>query len=282
MTPFIDTHVHFWDQRVLPYPWLVEVPTIAHPHTPVELHAEAGTELPARIVFVECGAPGLDEVQWVTQLAAREPRLAGIVAKIAVNAGEKTAADIATLKRNALVRGVRHLIQGEPDPDFCTRPEFIAGVRALGAAGLSFDVCCRHHQLGAVVQLVRSCPDTRFILDHFGKPDIRGGQLDPWRRHIADLAALTNVDCKLSGLVTEADHAAWTVDHLRPYVNHALATFGPHRLLFGGDWPVVKLAAPYTRWLDTARALVSDLPPPAQTAIFHDNAVRVYRLAQDR
>jgi L-fuconolactonase len=276
---YIDTHVHFWDQRVLPYPWLAEVPSIAHPHTPAELHAEAVPDFPSRMVFVECGAPGLDEVNWVTRLAAHEPRLAGIVAKIAVNAGAETTAAIAILKRNPLVRGVRHLIQGEMDPNFCARPEFIAGVRAVGAAGLSFDLCCRHHQLGAVVRLVTSCPDTRFILDHFGKPDIRSGQLDPWRRHITDLAALPNVDCKLSGLVTEADHAAWTSDHLRPYVDHVLATFGPHRLLFGGDWPVVKLAAPYTRWLDTARALVSHLAPPAQAAILHDNALRVYRLA---
>jgi L-fuconolactonase len=277
--PYIDTHVHFWDQRVLPYPWLVEVPSIAGPHTPAELHAEAGNDFPAKIVFVECGAPGLDEVNWIAQLALREPRIAGIVAKIPVNAGPATTLAIAALKRQPLVRGVRHLIQDEADPNFCVRPEFLAGVRALGAAGLSFDICCRHHQLAAVARLVRECPDTRFILDHFGKPDIKGALRDPWCEQITALAALPNVDCKLSGLVTEANHAAWTIDDLRPYVNHVLATFGHGRLLFGGDWPVVKLAGTYARWLDTARALVSHLSPAAQSAVFHDNAVRVYRLA---
>src|SRR6187455_2738240 len=262
--PFIDTHVHFWDQRVLPYPWLVEVPSIAGPHTPAELRAEAVPGLPVKMVFVECGAPGLHEVRWITQLAATEPRLAGIVAKIPIDAGAATHATIATLQKNPLVRGVRHLIQGEIDPDFCVRPEFIAGVRALGAAGLSFDLCCRHHQLDAVGRLVSACPGTRFILEHFGKPDIKAGLLEPWSRHITALAARPNVDCKLSGLITEADHTAWTIDHLRPYVDHVLATFGPHRLLFGGDWPVVKLAGSYMRWLDTARALVSHLSPPAQ------------------
>jgi L-fuconolactonase len=276
---FIDTHVHFWDQRVLPYPWLVEVPSIAGPHTPVELHAETAAGRPEKMVFVECGAPGLDEVRWISQLATREPRIAGIVAKIPVNAGADTAAAIAGLKKHPLVCGVRHLIQGETDPEFCVQPEFVAGVRALGEAGLSFDVCCRHHQLGAVIRLVQACPGTRFILDHFGKPDIRAGLLDPWREHLTALAALPNVDCKLSGLITEADHAAWTIADLRPYVDHVLAAFGPHRLLFGGDWPVVKLAGSYARWLDTARALVSHLSPPAQAAIFHENAVRVYRLA---
>ncbi len=275
---FIDTHVHFWDQRVMPYPWLVEVPSIAGPHTPAELKAEAGAEFPVKIVFVECGAPGLDEVKWVAHLAAREPRIAGIVAKVTIDAGPATATAIAELKRQPLVRGVRHNFQDERDPDYCARPEFIAGVRSLATAGLSFDLCCRHHQLPAAIRLVQACPDTHFILDHFGKPGIKARLLDPWRDHIAALAAQPNVDCKLSGLVTEADHAAWRIDDLRPYVDHVLATFGPARLLFGGDWPVAKLAASYPRWLDTARALVSHLPAVAQTGIFHDNALRVYRL----
>ncbi len=276
--PFIDTHVHFWDQRVLPCPWLVEVPKIAGPHTPAELHTEAGGDFPEKIVFVECGAPWLDEAKWVESLAAAEPRIAGIVAKCMMNEGAATVANLAELKRLPLVRGVRHLIQHEPDPDFCARPEFITGVRAVGAAGLSFDLCCFHHQMPAVVRLVRACPDTRFILDHFGKPGIRAKLLDPWRAHLEELAAMPNVDCKLSGLITEADHAAWQPADLKPYVEHVLAAFGPGRLLFGGDWPVAKLAGAYPRWLDTARALLSHLPAADQDAIFRRNALRVYRL----
>lgn len=276
---YIDTHVHFWDRGRLPYPWLDEVPAIAGRHTPAELHAEAAGRIPEKIVFVECGAPWLDEVKWVEQLAAAEPRLAGIVAKCMVNEGAATVANLAELKKHPLVRGVRHLTQHEPDPDFCARPEFIAGVRAVGAAGLSFDLCCFHPQLPAVVRLVRACPDTRFILDHFGKPGIRARLLDPWRAHIAELAALPNVDCKLSGLITEADHQAWTPADLKPYVDHVLATFGPGRLLFGGDWPVAKLAGAYPRWLDTAKGLVEHLPSADRDAIFRRNAPRVYRLA---
>lgn len=275
---FIDTHVHFWDRGRLPYPWLDEVPAIAGPHRPAELRAEADGRFPEQIVFVECGAPWLEEVRWIEALAATEPRIAGIVAKCMVNAGTTTAAHLAELQKHPLVRGVRHLIQHEPDPDFCARPEFIAGVRAVGAAGLSFDLCCFHHQLPAVVRLVAACPDTRFILDHFGKPGIRAGLIDPWRAHLAELAARPNVDCKLSGLITEADHRAWTPADLKPYVDHALAVFGPGRLLFGGDWPVAKLAGAYPRWLDTARGLVEHLPAADQDAIFRRNARRVYQL----
>jgi L-fuconolactonase len=276
--PFIDTHVHFWDQQTLPYPWLAEVPKIAGRHTPAELHTEAGANFPEKIVFVECGAPWLDEAKWVARLAAAEPRIAGIVAKCMMNEGAATVANLAELKRLPLVRGVRHLTQHEPDPDFCARPEFIAGVRAVGAAGLSFDVCCFHPQMPAVVRLVRACPDTRFILDHCGKPGIRAGLRDPWRAHLAELAALPNVDCKLSGLITEADHAAWRPADLKPYVDHALATFGSGRMLFGGDWPVAKLAGAYPRWLEVARELVAHLSAADQEAIFRRNAERIYRL----
>jgi L-fuconolactonase len=276
---FIDTHVHFWDQRVLPYPWLAGVPAIAGPHTLAELRHEAGANFPEKMVFVECGAPWLEEVEWVEKLAAAEPRLAGIVAKCLVNAGPDTTAALAGLKRHPLVRGVRHLTQHEPDRDYCAHPDFIAGAQAVGAAGLSFDLCCFHPQLPAIVRLVRACPGTHFILDHFGKPGIRHGNIDPWRTHLRELAALPNVDCKLSGLITEADAAKWRPADLQPYVDHALEVFGPGRLLFGGDWPVVKLAGAYTRWLDTARELLSHLPSPDQDAIFRRNAIRAYRLA---
>lgn len=278
---FIDTHVHFWDRRLLNYSWLDGLPAIAATHTPENLHAEAGTRFPEQIVFVQAGgnpSEWLDEVLWVELLARTEPRIAGIVAHAPMDRGEATLAAIAELRRHPLVRGVRHLIQGEPDPDFCTRPEYVTGVQTLGDHGLTFDICCKHHQLAAVIKLVRRCPHTNFILDHAGKPDIAAGLLDPWREHITQLAALPNVVCKLSGMITEADHAGWTMDDLRPYVAHLLTAFGPERLLFGSDWPVAKLAGSYTRWLEVAQELTSTLPSAARSAVFRDNARRVYRL----
>jgi L-fuconolactonase len=275
---FVDSHVHFWDRGTLPYPWLDALPAIAGRHTPAELAREAADCFPEKMVFVECGAPGREELRWVEQLAVAEPRIAGIVAHCRVDEGAATETRLGELASRPLVRGVRQLIQHEPDPDFCARAEFIAGVRAVGAAGLSFDICCFHPQLAAVVRLVRACPNTRFILDHLGKPGIRTGQLEPWRTHLRELALLPNIEAKLSGLMTEADLARWEPAQLRPYVEHALATFGPARLLFGGDWPVAKLAGSYPRWLATARALVSSLSPAEQDAIFRENARRVYRL----
>jgi L-fuconolactonase len=274
---FIDAHVHFWDRDRMPYTWLHEVPSIWHRHTPATLHEEAGTTLPEKIVFVECGAPPFDEAQWIGELAAHEPRIRAIVAKIVINAGTQTTADLARLRGHPLVRGVRHHFEHDP-VDYCARPEFIAGVRQLAAAGLSFDICCKHPQLPAVIALVRSCPEVSFILDHGGKPGIRAGLLDPWREHIRTLASLPNVVGKLSGLVTEADHTRWTPEQLQPYVTHLLATFGPDRLLFGGDWPVAKLACSYVRWLELAQRFTAHLTPAEQAAIFSGNAERVYRI----
>ena len=125
---------------------------------------------------------------------------------------------------------------------------------------------------------MRACPDTRFVLDHAGKPDIRGARLDPWRADLETIAAFPRVVCKLSGLVTEAHPTTWTPDDVRPYVEHALGCFGPGRLLFGSDWPVVKLASTYTRWLESARALLDRLAPAERGAIFFDNARRTYRI----
>lgn len=275
---FIDSHMHFWDQAALqPYTWLHEVPTINHRHTTESLRAEAGTRLPEKIVFVEAGAPSLDEVKWVESLAATEPRIGGIVAKIAIDTGAPTAAAIAELKQHPLVRGVRHHFEHDP-LDYCARPEFIAGVRALAPAGLSFDLCGKHGHLPAIIELVRQCPEVSFILDHGSKPAIRAGTLDPWRSQIRTLAALPNIVGKFSGLATEADHRHWTTAQLQPYTDHLMETFGPGRLLFGGDWPVAKLATSYLRWLDTAEALTAQLSAAERTALFHDNAARIYRI----
>jgi L-fuconolactonase len=274
----VDAHVHFWDRSLLPYPWLDALPAISGRHLPEDLHREVIGARPDKMVFVECGAPWLDEVQWIEELTSAEPRICAIVAKATVNAGAQTSADISVLRRHPLVRGVRHPFEYEKDPRYCARPEFIRGVRELGAAGLSFDLCCYPPMLPAAIELVAACPHTQFILDHAGKPRIRAGLLDPWREHIRTLAQFPNLVCKFSGLVTEADHRQWTLAHLRPYVDHLLATFGAGRLLFGGDWPVVKLAGTYQRWLDAARELLSALTPEERASIFARNAERIYRV----
>ena len=229
------------------------------------------------LVYVEVDvspAYGLLEAQTV----GKDPRLAGIVAWAPLEDGElaRTYLD-ALVSVGPKIKGVRRLIQSEPDPGFPLR--LVEGLRLLPSYGLTFDICIKHHQLPTTIAMVRACSETSFVLDHLGKPDIKAGQLDPWRDQIAELAALPNVvGCKVSGLVTEADHQAWTAADLAPYVSHALAVFGLDRVLFGGDWPVVTLAAAYRDWVRTLDALTADLPSDDRRKLWDENARRIYRL----
>ncbi len=278
---FTDSHVHFWDSSLRSYPWLAGVPSISGPHGPRELARDADDIPPSRVVFVQADcdrAAASDEVAWAESFAGGPAPVAGIVAFAPMDAGAGTVAALRELVRRPLVRGVRHLIQGETDPRFCLSTAFVAGVRKCGELGLSFDICVRHPQLASVVELVRLCPSTAFILDHAGKPDLRSEMLESWKRHVSELAACANVDCKISGLVTEAGTAALDPERFVPTISHLLQTFGPSRLLFGSDWPVVKLASPYTTWTHMARSLLAHLPQPDQDAIFNSNAARAYRL----
>jgi L-fuconolactonase len=281
---FVDAHVHFWDRARLPYPWLVGVPAISGPHTPAELAAEVGPRRPTEIVFVESAvepAHTLEEVRWVDALAAGGSSglaIGAIVAQVAVDRGAETEAALGSLRGHRRVRGVRHIIEAHPEPDYCSRPAFVDGVQRVGEHGWTFDLCLKPAQLPACIELVRACPGTSFVLDHAGKPDLRRGALEPWRADLAALARLPNVVCKLSGLVTEADPVTWTPEALRPTVDHLLSCFGAERLLFGSDWPVVKLAASYDRWLRTALELLEPLSAGERAAVMCHNARRIYRL----
>ena len=282
MRAVIDSHVHFWQPQQLRYLWLDEVPAISGPFTPQELgQATQGVDL-QKIVFVQADCvpeQGLDEVAWVTELARSEPRIQGIVAFAPLELGSQAStAYLDKLARYPLVKGVRRLIQAE-GAGFANRPEFITGVQQLARYGYSFDICIVHTQMSDAVQLVQQCPKITFVLDHFGKPAIAAQQMEPWTKQVQALAALPNVLAKLSGLVTEADHAHWKAADLQPYIDHMLQCFGPARMLFGSDWPVVELAGTYERWVAAAVAATSHLPAGQQDDIFVNNAARVYRLA---
>jgi L-fuconolactonase len=272
-----DAHVHLWDSVRLRYNWLASVPSIAHAHD-LDDYAQATGELPVTSrVFVQCECdPALarEEVEWVALM----PGVDAIVAYAPLETGNGCADDLAWLAAQPKVRGVRRNLQGEPDPDFCLRPDFIAGVRALAAHRFTFDLCLRPYQLTAATRLVEGCPNVTFVLDHLGKPAINDRLLEPWRRHLVELARLPNVVAKISGLVTEADPAAWTPDDLRPYVEHAIACFGWDRVLFGGDWPMVDLAGGCDRWIAALRELTATASSAQLHALFHKNAARVYRL----
>ncbi len=281
--PIIDTHVHFWDPRRVPLPWLAELPRLNRPFLPGDFAAAAG-DLPVEaLVFLECdAAPGhhLLELAFVGELAAGEPRLAAFVPHAPLERGAAVEEDLVALAADPRVRGVRRLLQQERDPAFCLRPEFLEGLRLLPRHGLHFEITVYHHQMESVVALVERCPEVRFVLDHCGKPAIAAGLFEPWAGRIRRLAALPNIHCKLSGLVTEADHDRWREEELRPYIDHVLECFGADRVMFGGDWPVVTLAASYRRWVEIVSDALAGATESERRRIWHDNAQAVYRLVE--
>ncbi len=285
MTPFplIDTHVHLWNLERQAYPWVAGHPTLNFTHGIGEFDAGRGEVEVGAFVFVECTVSfddeaARDEVRWAHVLAAREPRLQGIVAHASLEEGEAIGPHQEWLADRTLVRGIRRLIQDEPDPAFCLKPSFVEGVRLLAEFDFTFDVCARHEQLPHVIRLVRQCPGVQFVLDHLGKPDIRNGTMHPWRAHVRALAECPNVVCKMSGALTEADPDAQTPETVRPYLEHVLQSFGFDRVMFGGDWPVLKLAGTYPEWVRLVGDAVARCTCAEQRRLFRETAERVYRL----
>jgi L-fuconolactonase len=281
--PIVDTHLHLWHPQHFRMSWLDGSALLNQPYGLDEYREHtAGIDIAAMVYLqVDVEPPyGLLEAQWAAERAQEDSRLQGIVAYAPVEYGEQVRAFLAALVAiGPRVKGVRRILQSEPDPQFCLRPGFVRGVQLLPEYGLSFDICIYHHQLAGVIELVRRCPDTSFILDHVAKPNIKEHLLDPWRAQIAELAGLPNVVCKISGMVTEADHQHWQAEDLRPYVEHVLVAFGPDRVMFGGDWPVVLLASEYRRWVATLDALTADLSSETKRKLWADNARQVYRLS---
>jgi len=281
--PIIDAHLHLWDPQRFRMSWLDGNDTLDRPIGLEQYREQTQGIAVEAMVYVEVDVEPhytLLEAQWVEAFTRDEPRLRGIVAAAPLEYGERARAYLEALVAiGPHIKGVRRLLQGESDPAYCLRPDFVRGVRMLPEFGLSFDICIYHHQLAAVVELVRQCPETSFILDHIAKPDIKNGLLDPWRDQMRALAALPNVVCKVSGMVTEADQQRWTTDDLAPYVAHVLTVFGEDRVVFGGDWPVVLLASSYARWVETLDTLTAHLSPSARHKLWAENARRFYRLS---
>jgi predicted TIM-barrel fold metal-dependent hydrolase len=280
--PIIDTHLHVWNPSYLRYPWLDDIPLLNKPYLPKDYKVACGPIDVAGMVFVQCEADFplfMEETAWVTQLAREEePRIQGIVPWAPLEKGDGARPALEKLARNPLIKGIRRIIQFEPDPEFCLRPDFVMGVQALPDYGLHFEICIVHTQMANTIKMVEQCPNVRFILDHIGKPDIKNHVLEPWKQELKILAGFPNMWCKMSGLVTEADHKKWTQEDLKPYIDHVLDCFGFGRVMYGGDWPVAYQATEYPRWVQTLEWAVRGCSAEQLRSLFRNNALHFYRL----
>jgi L-fuconolactonase len=275
--PVVDSHVHFWDPDAREHAWLAADDRLNRPFGPAEYGAAAAGRVDGVLaVQADCRwDQAEDETAWFGTLAEGELPVVGIVAAARLESAD-VGAHLAWLREQPLVVGVRRLLQDEP-PGFATSAELVDGVRSLADHGLTMDLCVRHHQLPEVTELVRLCPEVRFVLDHCGKPAIADGEYDAWAAHLGRLAELPGVVCKLSGLLSEADSA--TAPDIARYLRHALDVFGPERCLFGSDWPVCTTAGSWDRWWDVVGAALAPLDADAQAEVLGGTATRVYGLS---
>lgn len=176
------------------------------------------------------------------------------------------------------LKGIRRVLHTQPD-ELGQHNVFINHVGLLSGYRLSFDICVLARQLPIAIDLVAKCPNTQFILDHCGVPRVKEQDLDPWRSHITEIAKAPNVSCKISGLVAYADPKNWNTEDLRPFVEHVIGSFGWDRVMFGSDWPVCTLSASFEQWVRALQSITQTAGEHNQTKLFHDNAVRVYRLS---
>lgn len=279
--PIVDAHVHLYDVDRLSYGWLANAPKINRSYGLAEFDAARGPVAVDKLVFAEVAVdPGLHlaEAGLIQGLADADPRLAGMVAHAPLEKGPAVEADLEALAALPAVRGVRRLIETERDPSFVLAPGFLAALRLLPKFGFSFDICVKHWGIVYAIELARRCPDVTFILDHIGKPDIRHGLRAPWWDQIAELAALPNVLCKVSGVITEADHAGWTAEEVKPYVARAIEAFGFERCMYGSDWTVSELTHAYPDWVAILDAVVAGASAAERRALYRDTAIRAYRL----
>jgi L-fuconolactonase len=277
----VDAHHHLWDPARRDYPWMAgpALAPLRRAFTAGDLWEVTDGRV-AHTVLVQTVSELAETVEFLATAGANDGLISGVVGWVDLTAPD-VADRLAQLREapgGARLVGVRHQVQDEPDPQWLARPDVGRGLRAVGAAGLVYDLLVLPPQLAVATAVVTGLPEVSFVLDHLAKPPIAAGQWQPWAEGLASLAALPNVTAKLSGLVTEADWNDWDADRIAPYVRHALEVFGPERLMYGSDWPVCTLAASYGEVWELAETLIKDLSGTERTAILGGTAERVYHL----
>jgi L-fuconolactonase len=271
----IDAHQHFWRYDPVQYPWIPQGSTLHADRLPADLAPlleRAGID---GTVAVQA-RQSVEESRWLLGLADESPLIKGVVGWVDLRS-PTVERELSELAAHPRFRGVRHVAQDEPD-DFLRGDAFQRGIARLADHGLTYDLLIFPRQLPAAIDLVRRFPAQPFVLDHLAKPPIKSGALSPWREGIRELAACPNVLCKVSGMVTEADHTAWQPVDLQPYLDVVLEAFGAKRLMYGSDWPVCLLASDYARQHAVTDDYFKALSAAERDAIMGANAIRFYGL----
>lgn len=273
----IDTHQHFWKYNREEYGWIPdEWSSIQRDFLPEHLHQEIQAAGVDAVVAVQA-RQSLEETRWLLELADQNTFIKGVVGWVPL-ASRNLRDELEKIAGNKKLRGVRHVVQGENDPEFMLRPPFEAGIRTLKDYGLAYDILILESQLEQAIRFIDRHPNQTFILDHIAKPKIRESTIEPWRSNILEIAKRPHIYCKISGMVNEADIKNWNISTLQPYFDTVLEAFGPERLMFGSDWPVCTPGVAYKDWANIVHGWVKNLSAGEKDRIFSLNALLTYNL----
>lgn len=273
----IDAHQHYWQLSRDDYGWLTpELPVLYRDYMPDDLEPILRTHGFDKSIAVQAAATA-EETEFLLSLGDRYESIAGVVGWVDF-AGNRFEQQFERLQRHPKFIGVRIMLQSEEDPEYVLRPHIVDRLRRLADRDFPVDLLVKEHQLASIVRLVKVVPGLRGVIDHIGKPDIAHRELNPWAQWINEIAANPNIYCKLSGMVTEANHQHWKVDDFDEYIDCVMRAFGSERLIYGSDWPVCLLAASYSQVLEIAGRALPHLTASEREDIFGNNALRFYRL----
>lgn len=273
----IDSHHHLWSYNQQEYDWIgPEMQVLARDFGPSDLIAVARDLGVVGTVAVQARQT-LHETRSLIELARRNSYLLGVVGWAPLTS-EDIAQQLEEFADSSDLKGLRHVVQDEPDDDFLLRDDFNRGVEACLNAELVYDILIFERHLPQAIQFVDRHPTGQFVLDHLAKPLVANRQIDPWRTRLSELARRDNVICKLSGVVTEDNWQTWSLDSIRPYLDAAIEAFGPSRLMFGSDWPVCLLAAEYSAWIEAMQQWAAPLSEDEKQSLFSRTAIDTYQL----
>jgi L-fuconolactonase len=273
----IDAHQHFWHYSPTAYDWIDETMAVLQqdflPEQLEPLLHQAGFSGSVAVQALQTGA----ETDFLLNLAAQHDFIKGVVGWTDLQAAD-VESRLAHLAQKPKLKGLRHVVQAEPDKRFLLRPAFLRGISFLRQFNLTYDILIYPKHLPVATEFVAKFPDQPFVLDHIAKPFIKAQQLAPWAQHIRELAQHSQVYCKLSGMVTEADWHHWQPDHFKPYLEVVTEAFGPDRLMIGSDWPVCTLAGTYPDVMNLVKEYLNQFSKADQEKIMGGNAIRFYNL----
>lgn len=275
----VDAHHHLWRYSTEEYGWIDDsMASLRRDFLLNDLCTELQSAGVKQAVAVQA-RQSLEETRWLLSLARQavaDSPIVGVVGWLPLASPELPEL-VERFQAEPALRGVRHVVQGEPS-GFLDRDDFNRGVRSLLGTGWTYDVLIFSHQLEQATRFVDRHSQQVFVLDHIAKPAIREGEFEPWAARLRELARRPNVSCKISGMVTEADPAMWSAAQLRPYFDVVLEAFGPERLMVGSDWPVLTVRCGYAEWWSIVEQWIAPLAPDEQASILGENAARVYGL----